>query len=1330
MKNLRLLSILLVALVLWGCGTDDDTTPTPPAPTATIQGNVIDALDGVTTQQLAGITVSVQGTSLSTETDDNGDFTLAGVPVGDVVLLFSSVEINASLTVENVAGQQVISIDVSLSATVAVLTNIERDTEDFDFDLSNTNLTLDTDDDNDDVVTATVSGDDADIEEIDPDSLELTVESGSVTPTSTSIVDGQVIAAISVRSILDIVGNIEGSFELSLTFVADGNTVTVSVSITVEAPEVDDDDGDDDADDGDDDDDADDGDDDADDGDDDADDGDDDDDGDADDDDDGDDDDVDDAPAPFTEINVVLELDLDTGVIVVGNAVESYTVEITSTTTFLQSTDGGDTTIEVSLEAFTELIEAGAQVEVTGTLQNNVIVALSIVVYVDDFVDDEGDTIADDFDLDAQPDTWNTNYANNNSGSVSFKISAEGDSSVADIDQDSIEISIDGTATPSNIRRQGPNLRVILSKADAIALIDNPIVGEEYTAEVSFALEGGATITLTDTIDIVGPDVDDEDVDIVVDEEIDEDDVDEEEETITVGDNDVHIDEDTDIIVIDPETQETVNISISVFFQIVIQGNLNLDLDLLTTAEGTFALEIYLEFSIGDLPEDDDDADDEDFDVVDSDVSDVDDENDTFTVSDDDGEPVEVSVEEDTEIVAVDPETEETVMLSIDVFFQLLAQGDITVSVDFELDIDIAIAISIQISIDLDTLPEEIPDLDLDVDPDEWPLSWANSTDETFTATIDLDDMMDDMDDSTDDGVDDGVDDGTDDSMDDMDDMDDDSWLENVNLESFSLSIEGVEGSVIPNEVTISDGEIVALFNQFEVFSLLEEPAEDDDIIVVVSFEYGADAEVITLTDDVDIVAAVLPEFTASIDPTEWPLAAWETSEEEVTLELLSSETEGINLVDLSTVTLSVLLDEGDPEDDSDDAFTDALEPVDVSTDEDMTLTALFAEADLFGAFDVLPEVDSVLTLKVNVALTDGTELELFLDATIIEPVVAPAIVVSESELVTDETGVEATFSVSLATEPTEPVTVTLTTDEEEGVDPEVALSVETLEFDTTNWDVPVDVTVTGQDDEDADGDVTVTVTLTAASNDADYEGLSKDVSVINEDDEPAPEPAIVVSESELVTDETFATATFDVTLATQPAEPVTLTLTYEPDDEGEVSPFELTFDADNWDVPQTVEVQGTDDDEVDGDISYDLVLEATSNDLDYDGKTATVTVTNEDDDVAPEPTPAINVSATELVTNEDLTVATFDVTLATQPAEPVTLTLTYDPDDEGEVSPFELTFDADNWDVPQTVEVQGTDDDEVDGDISYDLVLEATSNDLDYDGKTATVTVTNQDND
>jgi hypothetical protein len=1241
MKNLRLLSLLLIAVVLWGCGSSDD--PTPAAPTATIQGNVTDALDGVTTQQLAGITVSVQGTALSTETDENGDFTIAGVPVGDVVLLFTSVEINASLTVEDVEGEQVISIDVSLSATVAVVTNIERDTEDYDFDLNNTDFTLDDDDDDDDAdddsVTATLTGDDADLEDIDTDSLELTGDSGSTTPTSTSIVDGQLVADFSVSALLGIVGNVEGTFEVSLSFVADGSTVTVSVSITVEAPEVDDDDdGDDDADDGDDDaddgdDDADDGDDDADDGDDDADDGDDDADDGDDDADDGDDDaddgddDVDDAPIPFTDVNAVLEFNVAANIIIFGNPIDNQIVNVTPSTFLLQSNDEGNTTIDLSRDVFAELSETGIQAEVTGTLQNDVVVALSIIVYVDDFVDDDGDAIVDDFSVRAQPDSWNTNYANNSSGRVSFKLSAEGDSSVADIDQDSIEITIDGSTAPSTVRRQGPNLRLILSKADAFALIDNPVVGEEYTAEVSFALESGATLAVTDTIRVVGPGEEDSDVDVIIDEEVDEDDVDEEEETITVTgddgeDTDVHIDEDTDIIVIDPATQETVSISVNVFFQIVIEGNINLDLDLLTTAEGTFALEIYLEFSIGELPEEDDD-DLDDLEVVDAEVGDINEDDNTFTVSNEDGETVEVNVEEDTEIVAVDPETEETVMINIDVLFELLAQGNVTVSLDLEVEGDITVAISIFVSVDLDTLPEETPDFALALDPDEWPLNWANSTDETFTATINLADMMDDMDDSTDDSMDDGTDDSMDDGTDDsMDDMMDDSWLENVNLDSLTLSIDGVEGTIAPVNVT-SEGMITALFGQADAFNLIEQPVEGDLVTVTVSFEYGEDAEVIEVTKDVTIVAAELPEFTASIDPTEWPLAAWETSEEEVTLELLSSEPTGINLVNTESVSLSVLLDEGDPEDDSDDTFSVGIDPADISTDEDTTLTALFAKSALWEAFTSLPALpapDSVVTVKVNFTLTEGTELELFLDVTVVEAVVEPALVVSETELVTDETGTEDTFSVSLATEPAEPVTVTLTSDEEEGVDPEVALSAETLEFDATNWDVPVDVTVTGQDDEDTDGDASVVVTLTATSNDADYEGLTTDVTVSNEDDEIVV-AAITVTPTELITDEAFTVGSFDVSLATEPTDTVTVTIT-NPDDEGELSVTELTFDASNFADPQTVEVQGTDDDVVDGDINYDLTLNAASADLDYDGLTATVSVTNNDNDEAVTPTP------------------------------------------------------------------------------------------------------------
>jgi len=259
----------------------------------------------------------------------------------------------------------------------------------------------------------------------------------------------------------------------------------------------------------------------------------------------------------------------------------------------------------------------------------------------------------------------------------------------------------------------------------------------------------------------------------------------------------------------------------------------------------------------------------------------------------------------------------------------------------------------------------------------------------------------------------------------------------------------------------------------------------------------------------------------------------------------------------------------------------------------------------------------------VSSTLTDGSELELFLDATVVEPMVEPALVVSETELVTDETGTEATFSVSLATEPAEPVTVTLTTDEEEGVDPEVVLSAETLEFDATNWDVPVDVLVTGQDDEDIDGDATVVVTATAASNDVDYEGLTADVTVTNEDDEVVV-PAVAVSPTELITSEDATSSDFVVTLTTQPTAAVTVALSYTADGEGTLSASEVVLDDTNWDTGVTVTVTGVDDDVVDGDASYTIeLLAATSEDLDYDGLDPNdVQVSNTDNDVTETPTP------------------------------------------------------------------------------------------------------------
>ena len=107
----------------------------------------------------------------------------------------------------------------------------------------------------------------------------------------------------------------------------------------------------------------------------------------------------------------------------------------------------------------------------------------------------------------------------------------------------------------------------------------------------------------------------------------------------------------------------------------------------------------------------------------------------------------------------------------------------------------------------------------------------------------------------------------------------------------------------------------------------------------------------------------------------------------------------------------------------------------------------------------------------------------------------------------TSEGGVQATFSVVLAIQPTADVTVALrSSDTTEGT-----VSPAALTFTPGNWNVPQVATVSGVDDTVADGLVSYTiVTEPAMSADSRFEGYDPDdVQVLNYDNEFASQTAI-----------------------------------------------------------------------------------------------------------------------------------------------------------------------------------------------------------------------------
>jgi hypothetical protein len=341
------------------------------------------------------------------------------------------------------------------------------------------------------------------------------------------------------------------------------------------------------------------------------------------------------------------------------------------------------------------------------------------------------------------------------------------------------------------------------------------------------------------------------------------------------------------------------------------------------------------------------------------------------------------------------------------------------------------------------------------------------------------------------------------------------------------------------------------------------------------------------------------------------------------------------------------------------------------------------------------------------------------------------------TRLDTTEGGGAATFKLALNSKPLAAVTVKLSS----STPTEGTVSPATLTFSTDNWNAPQTVTVTGVDDKVEDGDQQYSVLIGAAtSTDKGYQGLDPpDVSVTNKDNDSAgvivtpatgidPNPG---QSAQLVTSEGGDTATFVVSLTSQPTGNVTIAVSSSNTKEGTVSPATLTFTQNNYAAPQVVTVTGVDDKVQDGNTRYEVALAAASSkDANYNGKFATqVTVTNLDNDSA-----GIFITPTSgLTTSESGASATFTIVLNSQPTASVTIGLSSTNTAEGTVGVSSVKFTTSNWNAPQKVTVTGVQDDgTADGNQAYRITTAAaTSTDPNYNGMDPPdVSLTNLDDD
>ncbi|MEP7051247.1 MAG: Calx-beta domain-containing protein [Pseudomonadota bacterium] len=333
------------------------------------------------------------------------------------------------------------------------------------------------------------------------------------------------------------------------------------------------------------------------------------------------------------------------------------------------------------------------------------------------------------------------------------------------------------------------------------------------------------------------------------------------------------------------------------------------------------------------------------------------------------------------------------------------------------------------------------------------------------------------------------------------------------------------------------------------------------------------------------------------------------------------------------------------------------------------------------------------------------------------------------TQLMTDEGGGTATFSVVLNSQPTAPVTFSVASSNTA----EGSVSPGSLTFTPDNWNGAHVVTVKGVDDKVQDGNQVFSINPgVAVSDDKGYNGLvPPTVKATNRDDDTA---GVIVSLISGTTSESGDSATFTVKLQSQPTADVNITLASNNSKEGTVSPATIKFTPANYGALQTITVTGVNDPVpvADGNQPYTITVGApSSNDQHYAKLTAQqVTVTNLDNDSA-----GVIVTPTSgLVTSEGGRTATFTVRLTSQPSADVNIGISSSNTAEGTVNVSTLKFTSASWNAPQTVTVTGVQDNgTADGPQAYSVVVaKATSNDGKYAAapKPPNVNVTNNDDD
>ena len=313
----------------------------------------------------------------------------------------------------------------------------------------------------------------------------------------------------------------------------------------------------------------------------------------------------------------------------------------------------------------------------------------------------------------------------------------------------------------------------------------------------------------------------------------------------------------------------------------------------------------------------------------------------------------------------------------------------------------------------------------------------------------------------------------------------------------------------------------------------------------------------------------------------------------------------------------------------------------------------------------------------------------------------------------TDELGKYATIPVRLNSAPTSDVVITVTVSD----GTEVVATTSSITFTKGNFDTVQEITITGLPDHIIDGDQNYTVTLTVTSEDDNYKSLYPDGFVVNGINRDSDTAGILSTLHAVPTvTEAGSSVVVDLVLSAIPDSEVAVAISVTDSTELAVSTNAVKFDKNNWNIPQSVTVSGVDDYLIDGDIGSQVKFKSTSDYAPFNGLEEAITFTTLDDDSA-----SIIVNSTKASISENGGKTSFTAQLSAIPDKDVVIKFaSSDPTELGVDTPETLTFNASNWNIPQTVNLKGIDDKLADGTQTAYISLSSESADPHFNGLNA----------